>query len=143
MLQGGKLVYLQEENPCSLGEEKPYKLPQSDKKPQFTISAHSSGPAGLWLHPIPPSLDCLNSLGTTASFSSLSKAGVYYIPARPCRSITMYLLFLLYLNRPLCAISCLTIAIYTIPPSPLRPIEGVRGIRPLTTIIPSEWDIVF
>jgi hypothetical protein len=32
-LQGEKLVYLQEENPCSLGEEKPYKLPQSDKKP--------------------------------------------------------------------------------------------------------------
>jgi hypothetical protein len=26
--QRGKLVYLQEENPCSLGEEKPYKLPQ-------------------------------------------------------------------------------------------------------------------
>jgi hypothetical protein len=31
-LQGGKLVYLQEENPYSLGEEKPYKLPQLDKK---------------------------------------------------------------------------------------------------------------
>jgi hypothetical protein len=31
--QGGKLMYLQEENPYSLGEEKPYKLPQSDKKP--------------------------------------------------------------------------------------------------------------
>jgi hypothetical protein len=30
--QGGKLMYLQEENPCSLGEEKPYKLPQLDKK---------------------------------------------------------------------------------------------------------------
>jgi hypothetical protein len=25
-------VYLQEENPYSLGEEKPYKLPQLDKK---------------------------------------------------------------------------------------------------------------
>ena len=25
-------MYLQEENPCSLGEEKPYKLPQLDKK---------------------------------------------------------------------------------------------------------------
>ena len=33
LLQGGKLVYLQEENPCNLGEEKPYKLPQLDKKP--------------------------------------------------------------------------------------------------------------
>jgi hypothetical protein len=25
--QGGKLVYLQKETPCSLGEEKPYKPP--------------------------------------------------------------------------------------------------------------------
>jgi hypothetical protein len=45
--QGGKLVYLQEENPCSLGEEKPYELPQSDEKPRFAMSARSSGPAGL------------------------------------------------------------------------------------------------
>ena len=129
--QGGKLVYLQEENPCSLGEEKPYELPQSDKKPRFAMSARSSGPAGLRLRPVPPSLDVLNSLRTTASFSSLSKAGVHYVLARPCRSIAVYLLllFLLYLNRPLCAISCLTIAIYTIPPSPLRPIKGVRGIH--------------
>ena len=104
--QGGKLVYLQEENPCSLGEEKPYELPQSDEKPRFAMSARSSGPAGLRLRPVPPSLDCLNSLGTTAFFSSLSKAGVYYIPARPCQLIAVYLLFLLYLDCPLCAISC-------------------------------------
>jgi hypothetical protein len=121
--QGGKLVYLQEENPCSLGEEKPYKLPQSDKKSWFAMSVCSSGPAGLWLYPVLPSLDCLNSLGTTASFSSLFKAGVYYVPARPCWLIAVYLLlFLLYLDHPLYAISYLTIAIYTIPPSPLRPI---------------------
>jgi hypothetical protein len=31
--QRGKLVYLQKENPCSLGEEKPYKLLQLNKKP--------------------------------------------------------------------------------------------------------------
>ena len=98
-------MYLQEENPCSLGEEKPYKLSQLDKKPRFAMSVRSSGPAGLWLCPIPPSLDILNSLGTTASFSSLFKAGVYYIPDRPCRLITIYLLFLLYLDCPLCAIS--------------------------------------
>ena len=102
---GGKLVYLQEENPCSLGEEKPYEPPQSDKKPRFAMSARSSGPAGLRLRPVPPSLDVLNSLGTTASFSSLSKAGVHYVPARPCRLIAVYLLFLPYLDRPLCAIS--------------------------------------
>jgi hypothetical protein len=88
--QGGKLVYLQEENPCSLGEEKPYKLPQSDKKPRFAMSVCSSGPAGLWLRPVLPSLDYLNFLGITASFSSLSKAGVHYVPARPCQSIAVY-----------------------------------------------------
>ena len=102
---GGKLVYLQEENPCSLEEEKPYKLPQLDKKPRFAMSAYSSGPIGLQLRPVPPSLDYLNFLGTTTSFSSLSKVGVYYVPARPCRLIAVYLLFLLYLDRPLCAIS--------------------------------------
>ena len=104
--QGGKLVYLQEENPCSLGEEKPYKLPQLDKKPRFAMFIYSSGPVGLWLYPVSPSLDCLNFLGTTASFSSLFKAGVHYVPARLCQLIAVYLLFLLYFNCPLCAISC-------------------------------------
>ena len=122
-------MYLQEENPCSLGEKKPYEPPQLDKKPRFAMSACSSGPVGLRLRPVPPSLDCLNSLKTTTSFSSLSKAGVYYILARPYRSIAMYLLlFLLYLDRPLCAISCLTIVIYIMPLPPLRPIKGVRGV---------------
>jgi hypothetical protein len=77
-------VYLQEENPCSLEEEKPYKLPQLDKKPQFAISVYNGGTIGLRLRPIPPSLDYLNSLGTTISFSSLFKARVYYILAKPC-----------------------------------------------------------
>ena len=104
--QGGKLVYLQEENPCSLGEEKPYKLPQLDKKPQFAMSVYSSGLTGLRLYPVPPSLDYLNFLKTTASFSSLFKARVHYILARPYQLITVYLLFLLYLDCPLCAISC-------------------------------------
>jgi hypothetical protein len=64
-------VYLQEENPTvRLGEEKPYKLPQWDKKPRFAMSVYSGGPAGLRLHPA--SLDVLNSLGTTASLFSLS-----------------------------------------------------------------------
>jgi len=53
------------------------------------------------------SLDVLNSLGTTASFSSLSKARVYYVLARPCQLIAVYLLLPLpYLNHPLYAISC-------------------------------------
>ena len=120
-------MYLQEENPCSLGEKKPYKLPQLDKKPQFTISVYSSGPVGLQLYPIPPFLDYLNSLKTTISFSSLFKTGVYYIPARPCWSITVYLLFLLYLNYPLYAISY-WLLLYTLCLPPLRAIEGVKGI---------------
>ena len=45
------------------------------------------------------SLDCSNSLETTASFSSLSKAGVHYVPARPCRLIAVYLLFFPYLDQ--------------------------------------------
>ena len=84
-----------------MGEENPYKLLQLDKKPRFAISIYSSSPAGLQLHPIPPSLDCLNSLRTTVFFFSLFKAKVYYVLARPCRSIAVYLLFLLYFDRPL------------------------------------------
>jgi hypothetical protein len=37
------------------------------------------------------SLDDLNSLGTTASFLSLSKAKVHYVLARLCQSIAVYL----------------------------------------------------
>ena len=76
-------MYLQEENLCSLGEEKPYELPQSDKKPQFAMSACNSSPTGLRLRPVLPSLDCLNSLEITVFFSSLFKAGVYYVLAKP------------------------------------------------------------
>ena len=90
-------MYLQEENP--------YKLPQLHKKSRFTMSVYSSGPTGLRLYSVPPSLNCLNSLKTTTSFFSLSKAGVHYILTRPCRLIALYLLFLLYLNCPLYTIS--------------------------------------
>ena len=40
-----------------LGEEKPYEPPQWDEKPRFAMSARSSGPAGLRLRPVSPSLD--------------------------------------------------------------------------------------
>ena len=53
------------------------------------------------------SLDVLTSLGTTTSFSSLSKAGVYYIPARPCQLITMSYCCFPYLDYPLYIISCI------------------------------------
>ena len=100
-------MYLQEENPAvRLGEEKPYEPPQSDEKPRFAMPARSSGPAGLRLRPVPPSLDCLNSLGTTASFLGLSKARVHYVLARPCQLIAVFYYCLPYLDHPLCAISC-------------------------------------
>ena len=76
------------------------------KNPDLPCPHVAAALRALRLRPVPPSLDVLNSLGTTASFSSLSKAGVHYVLARPCRSIAVYLLFLPYLDRPLCAISC-------------------------------------
>ena len=58
----------------------------------------------LWAYSTSSSLDVLNSLGTTTSFFSLSKARVYYALARPYQSIAVYLP-LLYLNHLLYAIS--------------------------------------
>jgi hypothetical protein len=55
------------------------------------MSVHSSGPTGLQLRPI--LLRCSNSLGTTASFLSLSKARVHYVPARLCQSIAVCFVF--------------------------------------------------
>jgi hypothetical protein len=43
------------------------------KNPIVAMFIHSGGPAGLRLRPV--LLRCLNSLGTTASFSSLSQLG--------------------------------------------------------------------
>ena len=51
------------------------------------------------------SLDVLTSLGTTISFSSLSKVGVHYILARPCQLITILIVSYIF-NYPLYAISC-------------------------------------
>ena len=77
---GGKLVIYMKKT-LQLGEEKPYELPQQDKKPQFAMSIHSSSPAGLQLHPV--LFGYLISLRTIALLSSLFKAGVQYIPTRP------------------------------------------------------------
>ena len=59
------------------------------------MSVRSGGPVGLQLRPV--LFGCSNSLGTTASFSSLSKARVYYVPARPCQLIAVsYLIIISY-----------------------------------------------
>ena len=83
----------------------------------------------------PASLDISATLGTTTSLTRTCSP--YLINCR-----ALLLTCFPYLNHPLYAISCLTIAIYAMPPPP-RAIEGVRGIYPSTTVIPSERDILY
>jgi hypothetical protein len=90
------------------------------------MSVYSSGPIGLQLRPI--LLRRLNSLGTTTSLSSLSKARVYYILARPRQSITVYLLFFFSYILTVPYILSLVDYYYIRLASPPRAIEGVRGI---------------
>jgi len=47
--------------------------------------------AALQAYSLSSSLDVSNSLGTTTSFFSLSKARVHYVLARPCRLIAVRL----------------------------------------------------
>src|SRR6266568_9065474 len=90
------------------------------------MSVRSSGPAGLQLcHVL---LGCSISLGTTASFLGLSKAGVHYIPARPCQLITICFVFHI-LTIP-CMLSLVDHCYIRRTSLPLRAIEGVRGIHP-------------
>src|SRR6266567_1796673 len=93
------------------------------------MSVRSSGPAGLQLRPV--LYRCSNSLGTTTSLSSLSKAGVHYVPARPCQSIAVctYCCFSHILTIPymLSLVDHCHIRLTSPPP---KAIEGVRGIHP-------------
>ena len=81
------------------------------------MSVHSSGPTGLQLRPV--LLGCANSLGTTASFLSSSKARVYYVPARLCQSITVYFVFHILTIPYILSL----IDHYYIPVPPLPPLE--------------------
>ena len=90
----------------------------------------------------PASLDVLASLGTTASFSGLLRPGftmsqLCLANCLPCLVAVSYILTI-----PCVLSLVLTIAIYAMPPSSLRPIEGVRGIHPSTTVILSKRDII-
>src|SRR6266700_6006249 len=79
----------------------------------------------------PASLDVLVSLGITASFSGLSRPG--FTTSQLCLAICLpYLVAFVshILTIPYMLSLVLTITIYTIPPPPLRPIKGVRGIHP-------------
>jgi hypothetical protein len=100
------------------------------------MSVRSSGPAGLRLRPV--LLGCSNSLGTTASFSSLSKARVHYVPARPCQLIAVFCCLISHILAIPYVLSLVNYCYIRHASPPLGPIEGVRGIYPLTTIIPKR-----
>ena len=82
----------------------------------------------------PTSLDVPASLGTTISLSGLLKPG--FTTSQLCLinyllcliAIAAFVSYILTIRYILSLI--LTIAIYAMPPSPLRPIKGVRGIHP-------------
>src|SRR6266576_5601737 len=72
-------------------------------------------------------------LGNHCFLLWLIKAGVYYVPAIPYQllAVSYYYYFISYILTIPCVLSLiLTITIYAMPPSPLRPIKGVRGIYP-------------
>ena len=78
----------------------------------------------------PTSLDVLAPLGTTASFSGLSRPGLTTSQLCLANCLPCLIALISYiLTIPYVLSLILTIAIYAIPPSPLRPIEGVRGIH--------------
>src|SRR6266403_3276164 len=86
----------------------------------------------------PASLDVLATLGTTASFSGLSRPGftTSQLCLANCLPCLITIAFVSHILTIPCVLSLvLTIAIYAMPPSPLRPIKGVRGIYLLTTVI--------
>jgi len=118
-------MYLQEENPCSWGRKNPMSSLSRMKNPDLPY-LHVA--AALRAYSTSSSLDVLNSLGTTASFSSLSKARVHYVPARPCQLITVCFMFHI-LTIP-CVLSLVDHCHIRHASPPLRPIEGVRGIHP-------------
>jgi hypothetical protein len=74
-------MYLQEENPYSWGRKNPISSLSRIKNPDLPY-LHIA--AALRAYSTSSSLDVLNSLGTTTSLSSLSKARVHYVLARPC-----------------------------------------------------------
>jgi hypothetical protein len=73
------------------------------------------------------------SLGTTASFSGLLRPGftTSQLCLTNCLPCLITVAFVSYILTIPCVLSLiLTIAIYSMPPPPLRPIKGVRGIYP-------------
>jgi len=108
------------------------------KNPCFAMSVRSSSPAGLQLRPI--LLGCSNSLGTTASFLSLSKTRVHYVLARPCQLIAIRLVFHI-LTIP-CMLSLIDHCQYALPPPPKSHRRRKGDLSVLTTVILTAGYIV-
>ena len=98
----GKTCNLYKENPAVRGRKNPISHLSWIKNPKL-----------LYLYIVRPyrpiatssSLDILNSLKTTTSFSSLFRARVHYVLAKSYQLIAIYSC-VLYLNHPLYTISC-------------------------------------
>ena len=86
------------------------------------MSIYSGGPVGLQLRPA--SLDVLNPLGTTASFSSSCKARVHYVLARTCRLIAVYLLSFSYILTVPCVLSLINHCYIRLASPPLGPLKA-------------------
>src|SRR6266700_8056919 len=92
------------------------------------MSVRSSGPAGLQLRSV--LLGCSISLGTTASFSSLSKARVHYVPARPCRSIAVsYLIIISHVLTIPYILSLINYCHIHLTSPPPKPFKGLGGFN--------------
>ena len=132
----GKTCNLQEEKPYIQGRKNPISHFSRIKNPNLLYLSIVAALQAYILRPT--SLDTLASLGTTTSFFSLLQLGfttsqlylTNYLPYLITITFISYILTIPYILSLM-----LTITIYTIPPSPLRPIKGVRGIYLLTTII--------
>src|SRR6266700_7859787 len=130
---------------CSWGRKNPISHLSRIKNPNLP---YSSVAAALQAYSyVLYSLDVLTSLGTTASFSSLFKARVYYIPARPCYVLAVSCCFcFLYLDHPLCAISCVDhchIRHASFPPKAYRRRKGDLSINHRNTKASGIYCVVY
>ena len=125
----GKTYNLQKEKPCSWGRKNPMSHLSRIKNPDLPMSVRSSGPAGL--RTTSCLLGCFSLLGNHCFLDRDMQSLLDWLPC------FIACLFPISWPSPVCYL-LLTIAIYAMPPSPLRPIEGVKGIHPLTTVIPKR-----
>src|SRR6266568_1970837 len=135
----GKTCNLQEEKPYNWGRKNPMSHLSRIKNPDLPYPSVAAALRAYVLRPA--SLNVSATLGTTVSFSGLSRPGftTSQLCLANCLPCLIAVAFVSHILTIPCVLSLvLTIAIYTMPLSPLRPIKGIRGIQPLTTIIPKQ-----